>query len=238
MDLTCEERASNSPLIQRVWRSQTDRPGAFISIANGNWGMVVSRIHGKRYITVRGPETHATPGYHPDDAEFFGIEFKPGTLMPTLPAATLMDRCDVNLPHASNQSFWLNGSTWQFPDYENVETFVDWLVRDDLLIHDPLVGAVLEGRPVGTSLRTVQRRFLQATGITYNTVRSIERARQATVLLKEGISILDVVYQAGYADQPHLTRSLRHFIGQTPAQIANANRPERLSFLFKTHVLV
>ncbi len=234
MDLTCEERCSDSPFIERVWRSQDDTPGAFISIANGHWGMVVSKIHGKSYITVRGPETRATPGFQPDDAEFFGIEFKAGTLMPTLPAATIMDRCDANLPHASGHSFWLNGSTWQFPDYDNVETFVDWLVRDDLLIHDPLVGAVLEGRPVGTSLRTVQRRFLQATGITYNTVRSIERARHATQLLKQGVSILDTVDRAGYADQPHLTRSLKHFIGQTPAQIANTSRRERLSFLFKT----
>jgi hypothetical protein len=238
MDMICEERLSDSPFIQHVWRSRDNDPGAFISIANGSWGMVVSKIHGKRSITVRGPETYATPAYHPDDAEFIGIQFKPGTLMPTLPAATIMDRCDANLPHASGSAFWLNGSTWQFPDYENVETFVDWLVRDNVLIHDPLVGAVLEGRPVATSLRTVQRRFLQATGITYNTVRSIERARQATILLKQGVSILDTVELAGYADQPHLTRSLKHFIGQTPAQLANTNRQARLSFLFKTQVLV
>jgi hypothetical protein len=238
MDLTCEERRSDSPFIQRVWRSGDDQPGAFISIANGNWGMVVSRIHGKSSFTVRGPEIRATPAFHPDDAEFFGIEFKAGTLMPTLPAATIKDRCDANLPHASGNRFWLNGSTWQFPDYENADTFVDWLVRDGLLIHDPLVGAVLQGRPVATSLRTVQRRFLQATGITYNTVRSIERARQATILLKQGVSILDTVDLAGYADQPHLTRSLKYFIGQTPAQIANTNRRERLSFLFKTPVPV
>ena len=75
---------------------------------------------------------------------------------------------------------------------------------------------------------------MRATGITYNTVRSIERARYATILLKEGMSILDTVDQAGYADQPHLTRSLKYFIGQTPAQIANQNRQARLSFLFKT----
>ena len=30
-------------------------------------------------------------------------------------------------------------------------------------------------------------------------------------------------YHAGYADQPHLTRSLKRFIGQTPAQILRSN---------------
>jgi AraC-like DNA-binding protein len=28
-----------------------------------------------------------------------------------------------------------------------------------------------------------------------------------------------VVEQTGYADQPHLTRALRHLTGRTPAQI-------------------
>ncbi len=50
--------------------------------------------------------------------------------------------------------------------------------------------------------------------------RSIRyRARHARTLLQQGISILDTVEQAGYADQPHLTRSLKRFMGQTPAQI-------------------
>jgi AraC-like DNA-binding protein len=52
--------------------------------------------------------------------------------------------------------------------------------------------------------------------------------------LKQGISILDAVTLAGYADQPHLTRSLKRLVGQTPAQLRPTNQPEQLSFLFKT----
>lgn len=70
------------------------------------------------------------------------------------------------------------------------------------------------------SFSTVRRRFLRATGLRPGTVRQIERARKAELLLKQGQSILDTVYEAGYFDQPHLTRSLKHFLGQTPAQIA------------------
>jgi AraC-like DNA-binding protein len=84
------------------------------------------------------------------------------------------------------------------------------------------------------SQRTAQRRFLQAAGMTQTVARQIERARLATFLLKNGASILDTVYEAGYFDQPHLTRSLKHFIGQTPAQILDAGRTERLSLLYKT----
>jgi AraC-like DNA-binding protein len=38
-------------------------------------------------------------------------------------------------------------------------------------------------------------------------------------LLARGVSAAKVVRQAGYADQPLLTRSLKRFAGQTPSQI-------------------
>jgi hypothetical protein len=52
------------------------------------------------------------------------------------------------------------------------------------------------------------------------------------MLLGEGVSILDVVSHLGYFDQAHLTRSLRHFIGETPAKIKQGQK--QLSFLYKT----
>lgn len=233
VDLTCEERPSDSPLVERIWRSGgTEHGGAFISMADTHAGIVITKYRGKLTLTVRGPETRATPAYGPPDAEFFGIMFKPGAFLPDMPPRMVMDRADLNLPSASRQSFWLKGEAWQFPDYENADTFIDWLVRDELLVYDPVVETVLQGRLVDTSLRTVQRRFLQATGLTQNTIFQIQRARYATALLKQGVSILDTVEQAGYFDQPHLTRSLKHMIGLTPAQIMSKSRSERLSFLF------
>jgi len=233
MDLICDERLSDAPFVERVWRNQGEREGPFISVAEIECGLVVTRHKGKTTITLRGPATKATPAYCPADAEFIGIQFKPGAFIHNLPAKMVMDRHDLNLPEATGKSFWLNGSAWQYPDYENADTFVNWLVRDGLLIYDPVVGAVLQRQPVAMSLRTVQRRFLQATGLTHNTIYQINRAQYATTLLKQGISILDTVYQVGYFDQPHLTRSLKHFIGLTPAQVIDQSRTERLSFLYK-----
>jgi AraC-like DNA-binding protein len=156
--------------------------------------------------------------------------------MPHLPASNLVDG-DVNLPNASSRSFWLNSSAWQFPDYENADTFVDRLVRDGLLVRDPVVETALQGQLKDVSIRTARRHFLRTTGLTQSTVRQIERARYATVLLQQGVSIPDVVHEAGYYDQPHLTRSLKYFIGQTPTQIMQKNGPEQLSLLYKTETL-
>ncbi len=64
-----------------------------------------------------------------------------------------------------------------------------------------------------------------AHGLPPKTIEQIERAKQAAALLEQGVSILDAVYEMGYADQPHRTRSLKRFFGYTPAQIAHVNEP-------------
>jgi AraC-like DNA-binding protein len=236
MDFNCDERPSDSPYVMRVWRSRSgDHDVPFVSMAEAHWGMVVTRYKGRLSMTVRGPETFATPAYGPGDAEFVGIMFKPGAFMPQIPPQTVMDRCDVDLPPATGRNFWLNGASWESFDFENADTFVDRLVRDGLMVHEPVVTDALNGCLSDMSLRSVQRRFLRATGMTYSTLMQIERARQAVMLLKQGTSILDTVFEAGYFDQPHLTRSLKRFIGYTPAQIIDKSRSKPLSFLYKTH---
>jgi AraC-like DNA-binding protein len=236
MIYTLEDRPSDSPFVERVWRAQTERAGDLLSIAMSHWEMVVSRYQDKTYMTVRGPETKATSlPVTIMGTEFFGIRFKVGTVMPHLPASTLVDG-DVYLPDASSKSFWLNGSAWQFPSYESADTFVGRLARDDLLARDPVVEAALNGQLKDLSVRTARRHFLRTTGLTQKTIRQIERARYATVLLQDGIPILDVVHAARYFDQSHLTRSLKQFIGQTPTQIMQKKQSEQLSLLYKTEL--
>jgi AraC-like DNA-binding protein len=228
-----EERLSDSPFVERIWRTRSERAGPFISVAMSHWEMVVTRHEGQTMLTVRGPETKATPLHCPAGGEWLGIRLKLGSLMPHLPARQLVDQA-VNLPNAAVQSFWLQGSAWQFPDFENADTFVDRLRRDGLLVREPVVEAALQGQLKDRSLRTAQRHFLLTTGLTHSTVRQIERARYATLALQQGGSILDAIHEAGYFDQPHLTRSRNYFIGQTPAQIMGRSPAQQLSYLYKT----
>lgn len=229
-----EDRASDSPFVERIWRSHSEGVTPFLSIAVNHCEFVVSRLHGKVTMMLRGPETKATMvGDAPEEGEWVGILLKLGALLPHLPTSGLVD-VGVDLPIASCNSFWFGGSVWQFPAYENAETFVERLVREGLLLRDPIIEAALQGRLKDRTERAVQYRFLQATGITQSTARQIERARYATFLLQRGVSISETILQAGYYDQPHLTRSLKRFIGQTPAQLLQHSQPEQLSFLYKT----
>jgi AraC-like DNA-binding protein len=230
--LVFDDRPSDSPVIERVWRCHSERAGTLHSVASPHWGIVVTRHRGRTKLTLRGPETRMTTIECPADAEWMGILFKLGTFMPEYPVGTLRDRRDVDLPGVSKQSFLLDGATWEIPSFEHAEPFVQRLVRRGLVSHDPAVEAALAGERLALSKRSAQRHFLYATGMTQGTFRKIARARYATSLLRDGVPIAEVVHAAGYFDQAHLTRSLRALMGETPARIGR--QEQQLSFLYKT----
>jgi AraC-like DNA-binding protein len=227
-----EDRASGHPFVEKVWRCRSDRADTFLSVAANNFEMVLTRLAGKTVLTLRGPETMATTMDCPAEGEWIAIRFKVGTFMPRFLPGTLRDHRDVTLAPATGHSFWLNGSAVEYPDFDNAETFVKGLVKSGILARDPIVEDTLQRRPAELSLRSVQRHFLRSTGVTYARFRQIERARYVTNLLREGVSILDVVSRVGYFDQAHLTRSLGRFIGDTPNKIIKDQK--QLSFLYKT----
>ena len=216
-----EARTSWSPLVEETWQTRSEPEESFISVAATHWEMVVTRQRGAARLTVRGPETRATAVPIPQDAEFFGIEFSAGTFMPDLPPGRLVDRT-LTLPQVSDRSFWLDGSAWELPGLDNADVFVDRLVHAGLLVHDPIVPEVLHGEVAGFSTRSVERRVARATGLSRGAIERIRRAERAVELLSRGVPASDVARRAGYADQPHLTRSLKRFVGQTPSQIVGS----------------
>ncbi len=221
MGFIVEERSSDSPYVETVIRGRTACDGSAIRPAVCQWHMALVRYQDVRRVVVSGPWTRAGPLAYKEGAELLWIKFRLGSFMPAWPTRQFLDS-ETSLPEAACASFWLNGSTWQFPDYENVETFVSWLARDGTLARDPTVCAALHDETPAWSERTVRDHFLRVTGMTRRHIQQIERAQRAAALLDRGVSIADTVYQAGYFDQPHLTRSLKRWLGHTPAQMARA----------------
>jgi hypothetical protein len=219
MEFIFDTKSANSSFVEKIWHTHSDRAGTFISSAVSNWEIVFATFNGKTNIVARGPETKASLADFPSVAEFFGITFKLGTFMPHLPVKTLVDRQDATLPEASNNSFWLHGMSWELPTFENADVFVNKLIYQGILVRDPAIEAAIQGYKPNISIRSLQYRFLQATGLTQKTIQQIERAHRAVSLLEQGTSILDTSFKLGYFDQAHLTNSLKHFIGKTPAQI-------------------
>jgi len=218
------ERRSDSPLVERVQQARVANTGSTIRPAEIHWHMVLARYRGEARLVLAGPLTISGVVSVPEGAELLWIKLKLGAFMPHLPARHMLDT-ETTLPGAASDSFWLHGSAWQFPDYENVDTFVNRLAAQEVLVHDPLVIDALRDPLPELSARTIRHRFLRATGLTQGQIRQFERAQRAASVLQQGATILDTVFEAGYSDQPHLTRSLKRWIGHTPAQLTRPTVP-------------
>lgn len=205
--------------VHRAWRTKSIPKDAFISVALPHWQIVFVRAgDGERQVFMRGPETLATESPIPQDCEFWGVEFKLGTYMPEASVAGLADRAfEVKVDPLG--CFSLGGRRWEWPNFDDVDAFVSALANDGALVRDPVVEDVLDRKPTELTERTLQRRFVGATGLTYGTVRQIRRAESAVDLLTRGETILNTAAQLGYSDQAHLTRAMRRFLGRTPASI-------------------
>jgi hypothetical protein len=204
--------------VEKAWRTHSEPEAAFMSIAASRWHIVVTTQRDVTQLTLRGPETRATVTPIPTGVEFFGFVFSLGTFMPAVPLARLVDRA-VTLPAATPSSVWLDSSRWEIPTPGNADVFVDRLVRQGLIVRDPFVAESFQDDVEGVATRTLQRRVARATGLTRSMIRQIARAEKAVEALGKGVSAPDAALLLGYADQAHLIRSLKRFIGQTPTQI-------------------
>ncbi|MEV4353323.1 helix-turn-helix domain-containing protein [Nonomuraea sp. NPDC049625] len=230
-----EDRTSDSPYIERVYRSKGVSPVKRMhSVANSNWELVIWEHCGRAHVAIRGPETRPTTVDMSPDGSAFGIIFAHGAAMPHLPVQGLVDSAVLS-PHVTSDTFVLQGEEWELPGFDNAEVFVDRLVRSGILMRDPLVTDVVAGDDAPRlSARSVQRRVVAATGLTQGAIRQIERAREAAMLLGEGVAPLDVVHRLGYYDQPHLARSLTRFMGRTATELQHPDPDEPLSLLYKS----
>ena len=221
-----EGRYSESPYVSAVWQGYFEEDYAPLCPADTRWNLLFLKKGRHCQVLVEGAVSHSFTKKEFADTEFLVIQFETGTYLPQLPAGSLLD-ANILLEQDAGYAFCLDGASWEIPTYETVEMFVERLVHHDSLVYDPIIRANLEDKPVSdVSERTIRRRFLHATGLTPNIIQQIQRARQAAFLLEQETPILDVVYQTGYADQPHLTRSLKRFLGYTPTQFINTTIPQ------------
>jgi hypothetical protein len=213
---TFEERNACAPFVDRIRRTWSQPFDRFVSAAQPQWELVITRQQGRAWVVIRGPQTLANVSGIPQDAEFVGARFELGSFMTALPPNQMVDKV-ITLPNVGDRSFWLDGAAWETPNYDNIDVFLERLARRGLLARDRIVEDAAHDVRQRASARTVQRRIRRATGLTQGMIRQIERAGRAAALLAQGIAVPTVVERAGYADHAHLTRSLKRFVGQTPS---------------------
>jgi AraC-like DNA-binding protein len=219
-----EEKPSKSRFVDVFWHTRDTSDGTYLAAADACWDMIFIRSADDVRVLLSGPSSQITPVPYKAGNRNVGIRFHRGTFLTHVPATVMVDTT-VQLPMDSAGNFILAKQPWPVPTYETVDDFVSGLEERGLLSDDPLVLAALSGDEPTASTRSVQRRFLQVTGLTSNRIKRIIRARTASEMIQSGQSILDVTHELGYADQAHLTRDLKLLTGYTPGQTKGRGEP-------------
>jgi AraC-like DNA-binding protein len=74
-------------------------------------------------------------------------------------------------------------------------------------------------RELGVSRRYLQQGFRRQIGLPPAAVARIARLQRAIHRLSQGSALLPAAVDSGYADQPHLNRSMRAMTGLTPGEL-------------------
>lgn len=230
-------RPSDSPYIERVWRSEA-LGGPMTSVAASHREIVFWRDAGAVRVAVRGPETVPSELEVPAGHTTFGIVLAHGATMPSLPSSALVDGA-TEVRHVTSRGAVIAGEEVPLPALDSgvdtgseaAEGFVHRLVGCGLVVRDPLVDDVLAGGSTRLGRRSVERRVVAATGLTRGQVARIQRVRQAALLLGDGVAPLEVVGRLGYHDHPHLARALTRYVGRTASRMRAPD--SALSLLYK-----
>jgi methylphosphotriester-DNA--protein-cysteine methyltransferase len=113
----------------------------------------------------------------------------------------------------------LAGKIFEIPTYESAEELVDSMIEQGVLKLDEVVAAILNGDSHALSDRAKQRHFSEVTGLTRKSLEQIRRAQEAVRQLKEGKRPIDVAVDGGFADQAHLSKSLKKIMHRNPSEI-------------------
>lgn len=201
------------------WHAQADHDGTHLGLAMEYWTFFFRQEDGKVEVVVGAPHTEMLPLPYKAGGVYWGVLLKAHLFMPRL-SKTDIPAYGHPLPIVNNKLV-IDEYEIALPSYNHAEEFAEELVRSGIVIVHPLVEKALSGVP-SLSERSIQRHMLQIAGFTRRELARIRRARHAYALLQAGMSIADVVVEAGYTDQAHLTKSLKILAGQTPGQILAA----------------
>lgn len=214
--LNWKERSSVLEAIDSVWTGAASEITPRTVLADPCTSIILIKSKASAEVVLRGPETKPRgdillPGY-----TWIGIRLKPGIKLKNFPAQLMTDKFRT-LPANSNGQFEFEGTCLQFPDFENAERLIKQMY--DL---GYLSGEVLDSQEPprqNMSSKSYSRYIKRHTGLSPYKLYQLQRMAEALRLLRQGTPATDVASQLGFADQAHLIRAAKQFLGHTPKDL-------------------
>lgn len=214
--LRWKERTSELEAIDSVWAGAASEITPRTVLADPCISIILVKSSDSSEVILRGPETKPRgdillPGY-----TWIGIRLKPGIQLKNFSAQQFTDKFRA-LPADSNGQFEFEGTLLQFPDFENIERLIERMYSLGYLS-----GTVLGTRALSKqdmSAKSYSRYVKRNTGLSPYKLHQLQRMAEALRLLRQGVSAAAIASELGFADQAHLTRAAKQFLGHTPKEL-------------------
>lgn len=211
-------RGSSHPWIDTVWQTVCLSDGLYSATPDGSWDLIRSIApDGKSFVFLSGQATEPVEVPYQEGESSVVISFAAHVYL----AADKEPRIgpEIRILPVHDESFVLDGAVFPLPTFENVEPLVDTMIAAGLLLSNDLVARAFSETPKAASARSVQQHFKQTTGITQKSFQMIRRAQEAVRRLKAGEAPAGVAVDLGYADQPHMIKSIKKIMGALPSNL-------------------
>jgi hypothetical protein len=214
--LSWRERNSELESIASVWTCTTSEITPRTVFADPCISIILAKSEDRAVIVLRGPETKPREEIYLPGYTWTGIRLRPGVQIKNFPAQRYLNSYRL-LAVESDGRFQFDGTWLQFPDFDNAEQLIEQM-RDS----GCLSGKVLDGHEYpkqGMSAKTYSRFIKRSTGLSPYKLHQLQRVTKALHLLQQGMPAVTVAAELGFADQAHLHRALKQFLGHTPKEL-------------------
>lgn len=215
-NLYWKERSSELGAIDSVWTGIASEVTPRTVLADPCISIIFIKGSDSAEVILRGPETKPRgdillPGY-----TWIGIRLKPGVQLKNFPTQQFADKLR-RLPANRNGQFEFEGTLLKFPDFESVEKLIQQMYDLGYLSGTPLNSQVAPRQ--GMSAKSHSRYIKRSTGLSPYKLHQLQRMAEALRLLRQGMPAAKVASELGFADQAHLTRAAKQFLGHTPKEL-------------------
>lgn len=215
-NLYWKERSSELAAIDSVWTGIASEVTPRTVLADPCSSIILVKGSDSAEVIIRGPETKPRgdillPGY-----TWIGIRLKPGVQLKGFPAQQFTDKFR-SLPADISGNFDFEGTQLQFPDFESVEKLIQQMYDLGYLSGTPLNSQVESRHDMST--KSYSRYIKRRTGLSPYKLHQLQRMAEALRLLRQGMPAANVASELGFADQAHLTRAAKQFLGHTPKEL-------------------
>lgn len=214
--LLWRERNPELESIDSVWTIRAAVIMERIVPADPCTSIILVQSNASAEVIIRGPETAPRseillPGY-----TWIGIRLRPGVQIKNFPAQQLTNSFRI-LPANSDGQFQFEASVLHFPSFSNAEQLITQMRNLGYVSGKSLNGKEPPERVM--SSKSYYRFVRRSTGLSPYKLHQLQRMSEALGLLRKGIPAATVASELGFADQAHLTRAAKQFLGYTPKEL-------------------